>query len=254
MKLIIDYREKQIIDKISLQNGTFTWNNVEMNIEVSNLPVADFAFVEKDSDYLILVERKTHTDLESSIIDGRFRQQKDRLINSINDPNKILYIIEGNKVPKQQNMVNCSIVNILYKHQFKVLFSKSPEQTLTFLSIIYKKLQNGDIKINNIDNDNENMYTDNVSNIIPYKLISKADKIKNSLFQCLLSVIPGVSITIANKIVEIYPTLKTLMDEYNKCQNDDEREKLLADINLGARKLGPAISKKIWRTFYFNSV
>ena len=169
--------------------------------------------------------------MESSIIDGRFRQQKKRLIDSICDPKKILYIIEGNKNVKKSQIVNGAIINMLYKHDFKLLFSKSPEQTLTFLSIIYKKLQNGDISLNanlEIQNEEENGGQNGEQNggqneiktqdlvTSPIRLISKGDSIKNKLFQCLLTVIPGISITIANRIVEIYPTLKSLMDKYRE--------------------------------------
>ena len=121
-----------------------------MNIRITNLPVADFIFVNEQNDineYLILVERKTITDLESSIIDGRFREQKCRLISAGQTPDKILYIIEINKPAKKQNMVNGSIINMLYKHHFKILYSKDPTQTLELLATIYKKLYKGDIKL-----------------------------------------------------------------------------------------------------------
>lgn len=311
LKLYIDYRERDIIKLIDKDKDKSEvlecdskndkdkieckWENVNMKIEISNLPVADFVF-SNGSEHLILVERKTVSDLESSITDGRFRQQKSRLIDSIGDPRKILYIIEGNKEPRKQNIVNGSIINMIYKHEFKLLFTKSHRETLTFLSIIYKKLQNGDIrlddinkklqnddiKLDDINNENQNNMINNIINdnnsdvdennkqaqtdaistytsspiytSSPFKLLSKSDDIKQKLFQCLLSVIPGVSMSMSNKIVEIYPTLKVLMDTYRDADDDKQREQLLCNINIGSRKLGKVLSKKIWKTFYFNSV
>lgn len=263
-KLLIDYREKHIIDLIGQEQK---WNNVEMTIEITNLPVADFVFIidneQEQNKSSILIERKTYSDLESSIKDGRFRQQKSRLIESTNNPQNILYIIETNKNIRNNNIVFGSILNMIYKHNFKVLFSKSHEETLTLLSLIYKKLQNGDININREElgegiqkevHEIDDLNTNYSQIISPLKLLSKGDNIKNKLFQCILTVIPGVSISIANKIVELYPTLKILIDTYEKLENDKLKENLLANIQINSRKLGPALSKKIWKTLYFNSI
>lgn len=255
MKLLIDYREKSIIDLLDIgveKNKTVKWNNIEINVEICNLPVADFAFSNSDNENLLLVERKTLNDLESSIIDGRFRQQKARLIESIGNPNNILYIIENTGKIKNYDIINGSILNMLYKHNFKLLFSKNHDNTLTFLSIIYKKIKNGEI-LNSIVSGNNDSTNTEIIQLSPLKLLSKSDKIKQKLFQCMLTIIPGVSISMSDKITDIYPTLISLINAY---ENIDEkaREKLLANIDIGNRKLGPVLSKKIWKTLYFNTI
>ena len=282
LTLWVDYRERQLINLLNQENKendqlesekqnekTFNiyYNDIKMNIRITNLPVADFIFVNEQNDineYLILVERKTITDLESSIIDGRFREQKCRLISAGQTPDKILYIIEINKPAKKQNMVNGSIINMLYKHHFKILYSKDPTQTLELLATIYKKLYKGDIKLgqqldtsNTISSVNQihssSTLTENMTIETP-KLLSKGDNIKKQLFQCSLSVIPGVSMNISQKIADIYSTMKMLMDTYNNLEDDKKREMLLADIKIGTRKIGPVLSKKIWKTLYYNSI
>ena len=42
----------------------------------------------------IVIERKSVKDLCSSIVDGRMSEQRNRLIESIQDTNKIIYIIK----------------------------------------------------------------------------------------------------------------------------------------------------------------
>jgi hypothetical protein len=60
----------------------------------------------------------------------------------------------------------------------------------------------------------------------------------------MLSVIPGVSIQIANKIAIKYKTFPNLISEFSKCQHP---EKLLNSIQItDKRKIGNVLSKKIF--------
>ena len=85
MEFIIDHREKikqQLIQK-----------NFE-NTKCENLDLGDYLF-KLNGENLIIIERKTIEDLASSIKDGRYREQKARLLQHFNK-NQIIYIIEGN--------------------------------------------------------------------------------------------------------------------------------------------------------------
>ena len=103
MYLLIDYREQDFIKKLSeftfIENDvlkTITINNKDIHFKITNLIVGDFIIkesLENDNSIKVVIERKSIQDLNSSIKDNRFREQKSRLLESIGDPLKICYLI-----------------------------------------------------------------------------------------------------------------------------------------------------------------
>ena len=104
--LIIDLREKggnnenfrvEILNKL----------DSPIPIEEKNLSLGDFAWIYKSpldgEEYMIdiIIERKTLNDLSSSIIDGRYNEQKYRLKNSFYT-NKY-YLFEGTELNTHNN-------------------------------------------------------------------------------------------------------------------------------------------------------
>ena len=90
MELICDYREKHAIKQ--LQHSLTQESYKEIQIKNHNLDLGDFQIGN------MLFERKTHQDLASSILDGRYKEQCNRLVeHATNNPTlKVIYIIEGN--------------------------------------------------------------------------------------------------------------------------------------------------------------
>jgi crossover junction endonuclease MUS81 len=73
--------------------------------------------------------------------------------------------------------------------------------------------------------------------------------------QISLTNIPGVSTNIATKISEIYPSLKKLFQEYDKCETDESRIKIISEIILTdngktKRRIGEVVSKRILEYLY----
>ena len=89
MELIIDSREKKIID---------TLNNLETKYTVETLDIGDI-IIRNNNQNIIIFERKTYKDMLSSLKDGRYKEQKVRLVNELNNKRcvKIFYILEGLK-------------------------------------------------------------------------------------------------------------------------------------------------------------
>jgi ERCC4-type nuclease len=252
--LHIDYRERELIKKLKQSEddiNTACVGDIKLTYKVSNLPIGDLLFVvnqehqvnslETDivmEQVLLAIERKTVKDLSASITDGRFREQKARLLDSIQDNAKIVYLIEGSKRSlvqnntKTQKMIDGSIINLLFRHQYKVLFTESEQDTINMLSLLYKKLSDDDfISFRDKSNDMKS-------------LLSKKDKIKNNMCAMQLSVIPGVSYKTAETIASIYPTLNVLVEAFN---STDTPETLLENILLNnKRKLGKALASKIF--------
>ena len=210
MLLLIDYREKAFITKLEKSDG------INFNYKVINLNIGDFLIIDDTKlneneeltveyiyqNIILLIERKTFSDLSSSIIDGRFREQKSRIEETINDNEKIMYIVEGTRKEKgkfglNMNILEGAILNLIFKHQFKLLNTINIEDTFDTILTIYKKYEKKEfINIKNDQND--------TSTTVTFTNLKKSDKINNNIFNLQLSVIPGVSINIAKKINEKY--------------------------------------------------
>ena len=140
--LIVDLREKgqgnenfkvEILNKCSYQ----------IPIEEKNLSLGDFTWIYKDQldgqEYMIdfIIERKTLNDLSSSILDGRYNEQKYRLKNS---PYKnTYYLFEGTELNTHNNSniskdsINTAINNTLNIHDIKFFRTLSTKDTVNKL-------------------------------------------------------------------------------------------------------------------------
>lgn len=248
-KLIIDYRENKIINIIKKYD--------KVNYEIKNLDIGDFIF-EKDDNQILIIERKTIDDLYSSIIDGRYKEQKLRLIN--NYPiSKIIYIIENtieNKTNSHQKIIYGSIINTLLRDNIKILRSENINETINYLYVLYKKINDiQQYQISDSSNDsntNDNLDKNNFdinSNYLNTIKIKKKDNMTPESCQIIqLSQIPGVSINISKCIMSEYKTIRNLIK--NLEENENILENLQLTSNTGkTRKLGPKLSKRIFEFF-----
>ena len=89
MQLILDHREGKLKELFQNQLDI----NKDIKIEYKNLEYGDFCIFNNE-DPFIIIERKTLDDLSSSIIDGRYKEQKQKMLSLV-DRKKIYYIIEG---------------------------------------------------------------------------------------------------------------------------------------------------------------
>ena len=262
MYLLVDYRESAFINKLSeysyIENDVLKAveiNNIEISYKITSLPVGDF-IIQSDISNIdtieMIIERKSIKDLCASITDGRFREQKSRLFDSVKDSSRITYIIEGNTkiqvlegVEKQnilsQNIINGSILNLIYKHNYRVVQTENKLDTFNNILLLYKKFKNGDIK-----NDNTNQTVE---------LVTKSKKISENKLLNQLCLISGVSSKTANVIITEmkFTTIQDIIEMYLSKSSEKEREEMLCNIIIDnskkIRKVGNALSKKIY--YYF---
>ena len=95
ISIIIDNREKKIIDSLNQKKDSKN----PINIEVKQLQLGDFQIFLEDT-LIYIIERKSITDLLSSLNDGRYREQKMRVLSSIKTNPEFcnatyLYLLEG---------------------------------------------------------------------------------------------------------------------------------------------------------------
>ena len=124
LKLIIDSREKQLFNSIK-ERDLDNYNDF-IEIESTNLELGDIKIIRQDN-FELIFERKTLSDLNQSINDGRYKEQKNRLLSNYNS-NLITYIIEGDDILKSINRNDKRISSVylhsLYRDNIKILYTK----------------------------------------------------------------------------------------------------------------------------------
>lgn len=242
IKLVIDTREHALIKSLE---------KIDVEFEISQLDVGDIIFC-KGNETTHVFERKTISDLKSSICDGRHREQKARLIGTY-EKYKIAYIIEGNLNGKYSmkgdkgiplSTIMGALINTQYRDGIKVYRTGTVEETAEYLSIFLKKCRIGECIPESQD----------VSDPVVYATKMQRKK-KNNVTSELLAIrtissISGVSEHMASAVLAEHGNLFALLQCYNDLEPDAAR-KILQDIrytpSLGQEKrIGPAASKKIY--------
>lgn len=132
MELLCDYREKKCIE-IFKKFGT--------NFETENLELGDFHICDSFKKPLIIIERKTISDLYSSIKDGRYNEQGKRLQVYKNTQNIIvLYIIEDDYKLHDFNLMYSCMYSLQIKKGFWCWRSKNQMETCKIILQIIKKI------------------------------------------------------------------------------------------------------------------
>ena len=203
LKLLIDNRESELKE----------YFKEKKEVEFLNLDVGDVCF-KKNDEVILVIERKTINDLSSSICDGRYREQKTRLLGCF-DKDRILYLIEGNistqtTVKGGTSTLVGSLINIQFRDGIKVYKTASIKETIYFIEKLFTKLEK--------DIDTYWKYNNEIS-INDYSAtlkIKKKDNMTSEVwFHKQLTLIPQVSGKIAEVITMHYKSVKDLVLKYD---------------------------------------
>ena len=253
-QLVIDNREKYIIKYINEYNDTIneadnksknkSKNKKIIKYEIKQLDIGDILIYVND-ELFIVIERKTINDLISSIMDGRYREQKLRLKELMEKHNrqlKIIYLIEGKLIGKRKSSIPNSTVwstmcKLIMRDNFIVFRSKSIKESVNFIKTMSSKAvesykaneyitslkneTNTEGGVNNNIEDSKNLFSQYASSI----RIKKKDNLTPGIcFSRQLAQIPGVSSRIALCIMNVYQSMPKLIIAYEAIgkKNSDE--------------------------------
>lgn len=209
--LIVDNREKAIIPLLTIPFMS------------ANLEIGDFQLLVDDK-LIVLIERKSYSDLSASIIDGRYREQKKRILSQ--GISKVIYLFEGSvdsykgSIPK--DTVYSTIVNCSLRDNIQVLQSSGIEESVAFIEKIYKNLHKYEVGGGcSISYQEASVKQKRNKNIGPYECY---------LHQ--LSQIPGISYSTAKAIAEEYGSMMEIMDSLSADPD------LFVEFRVNDRKLG----------------
>lgn len=223
MKIIIDNREHDLYDYIQ-DMALGSSSPLLSDITKECLDVGDIIFRNDGDDTMCIIERKTLNDLMSSIKDGRYTEQSFRLSNSNDIPNhNIFYLIEGNinsiVNPIERKAILSALISINLFKGFSVIRTQSLKETAHYLLAMGEKIDKEFVKkkIFFYNKDGVNTNALEYANVV--KTAKKQNITKENIGILMLSQIPGVSTTVAKKILEDYHSIHNFVDALQKQTN-----------------------------------
>ena len=119
INLIIDTREQKIKNLFDTKKIKSV---PDINYSIEALDLGDFIFKDEDNNVILIIERKSISDLNSSIKDGRHKEQKARLLSNY-PKEKIIFLLEGNidynKV--DENIIYGSLLNTQFRDKLQII-------------------------------------------------------------------------------------------------------------------------------------
>lgn len=210
-----------------------------IKVETENLLVGD-AHIRKDNQTVYIFERKAKGDLDASIKDGRYREQKSRLLETGVPRKNIVFVIEQLSKPRgdaAHKRVWSAMCNSQHRDGFTVIQTKNTAETVDYLTAMSRSIE----QFTTIE-DSSTSTEVNVN-------IKKRQVTQEEWFKYTLTLIPKCSLSIAEIITSNYPTVSSLIEAI-----EENGEKCLADLKHGTsqRRIGPKLSIDICETIVNN--
>jgi crossover junction endonuclease MUS81 len=236
INIIIDNRETELYKDI-IERDLDKYKD-KITITKEQLELGDIIIkIDDDSDSTFVYERKTMNDMISSVKDGRYKEQKTRLISNYENIN---YIIEGTDIicsnnSHSQQLLTSIYYYSMYRDNINVLFTKNVKETVTLILLISTKM------VDKPENFKAQSSKDNKEQKEPIEYIDvckiKSKKISNidkdTCYLLQLSQIPTISKQLAKNIKEVYPNLKSLL----AILEDEKKVEILMKISgIGLNK------------------
>lgn len=224
----LDTRESELIKLLT---------NTE-RLSVKQLQVADIWIGVTEEDKMseggLIIERKSIKDLEASILDGRYREQRGRILSYCQE-NKTqpMYILEGslssNTGRLQKKAIMKFINRLIFHYQIPVAQTASVQETAELVQALveqWKEDPNSLKRTSELVKVTDGIHIQKKANAADYKQFGIS-----CLAQC-----PGVSVKMAEALIEAFGSLKGVIDAPVKD---------IENVKVGARKVGPVVSKRL---------
>lgn len=184
----------------------------------------------------LLIERKTMRDMEASILDGRYREQRQRLMSYCQQKGTTpMYILEGSyfsatgRIGPQALMKH--VARLQCKYNITVLHTQNTGETSQLIEALHTYFM-------------EDPTNFQVSGGEPLRAIDgihvqkKANAAQPTHFAiACLAQCPGVSVKIAEAIVGKFSSWQTLLSA--------SQDQIQSIIQPNGRKVGPAVAKRV---------
>jgi ERCC4-type nuclease len=214
---IIDTRERHLIPLLP-------------SFEVQTMVVGDIQIG------TLLIERKTVKDFEASVLDGRYREQRTRLLSHCQTNGfRPLYIIEGDldrlggKLAKQA--LRKFLTRLTLRYGVPVLQTESTEDTAKLCQELTAQLKE-DPRVFMTEEAAKVKYTDTIS------VYKKSNSDDPAVFaSAVLQQCTGISAAGAGAILAVYPTLAAVWGA---------TAQQIGAVVVGKRKLGLVVAQRLY--------
>lgn len=226
----LDNRESDLIKMAESQTA--------VPFDVKQLPIGDIwigmTLDGKIAENGLVAERKSIRDLEASILDGRYREQRGRILAFCHE-NKTqpLYILEGSLsslTGRLQKKALLKFINrLVFRYQIPVIQTAHTGETFEALMALSEQWQEDPAALQRtteLVKVSDGIHIHKKSNAADPKQFTIT-----TLAQC-----PGVSVKIAEQIVATFGGLKEIM----ATPSID-----IENVKVGTRRIGPAVAKRL---------
>ena len=146
--MIMDVREHDLIEKcrVMIENDPNY-----ATLETKSLPIGDILFKTDEGKDVLLVERKSLSDLIASIKDKRYEEQSHRLKHASGfAPHNVIYLIEGMfsslRTPLEKKLVLSALTSLYYFKGFAVLRTSGLQESAELLIHMADKIDRNFMK------------------------------------------------------------------------------------------------------------
>lgn len=215
MKLIIDIRERDLVLAVdALRDSDIRFKS--LTYYRVPLDIGDVIMKDDNGKDLIIIERKSVSDLIASIKDGRYSEQSYRLSGSDTHNHNIVYLIEGTISPKlkERQAVFSAMTSLNYCKGFSVFRTTSLAETAYYICNTIWKLEKETCKkpYSSSSNTMDSSIKASEGYVSVVKKVKKDNITMENFGEIVLCQIPGISVVTAKAIMERYKTLCSLLD------------------------------------------
>lgn len=241
--ITIDSREVNLYNNIVERE----LDNYKDSIQIisENLLLGDIHIIYKNITHIF--ERKTLQDLQASILDGRYKEQKARLLSNTSQK-YITYIIEGDTIlspityERYKSMIQSAYLHTLFRDNIRIIYTKNIMDTTTLILLIATKIIDKPEKFLYEEYTADKCYTDFIK--LKKKKIDNIDV--KSCFIMQLSQIPMISNVIAKNINSKYLSMGNFVKSLDVFETSELKIKELCKIDGVGKEKASLIVKYIF--------
>ena len=226
---LLDTRESELIQRIP-------------DSIVKQLPVGDIWIGTNDQGIMeggLIIERKSIRDLEASILDGRYKEQRGRILSFCQDnKSQPMYILEGSLASGtgrlQKKALMKFIHRLIFHYQIPVMQTQSVQETAELVQTLIEQWKDDPTSLQRTTE-----LVKVTDGIHVQKKANAADPTQFAI-SCLAQC-PGVSVKMAEQLIQTFVSLQGILNA-SAVQ--------LEAVKVGARKVGPVVSKRLYELLH----
>ncbi len=256
--LLVDYRETELIECLQRRNVPHEvkplpvgdlWLGVPFDIAAIPMPDGGVLGLpqqqqqdEKEQRQAtpaigLLIERKRIPDFEASFLDGRYREQRTRLLSFAQTIHaQPLYLLEGPWSTLTGRLTKKAAMKLLnrlqLRYQIPIQRTATVDETAEWVEALVEQWRDTP--------DHVQRTQELVKASDGIHVQKKANTAQTFVISCLAQC-SGVSVKMAESLATAYPTLPALLAL---------TPKEIEDHRVGTRRIGPAVSKRLWELLH----